>query len=136
MKIISNPYIPFCPYDAMTVWPFIFVRKDVLVSEQILNHENIHGRQQKELLMVGIVAALIMLCNGAGWLSLLALPLYYYLYAAFYIRERRKTIDDPNGQETAYRRNPFEREAYDHDADMQYIAHRKRFAWLTYLKNR
>lgn len=136
MKIISNSYIPFTPYTAMTVWPFVFVREDVLVSDQLLRHETIHGMQQKELLIVGIVVAFIMLCNGVGWLSLLALPLYFYLYAAFYIRERRTTIDDPDGQETAYRRNPFEREAYDHDADMQYIAHRKRFAWLAYLKNR
>lgn len=52
MKIIYNNIIPFKGYKAITLWPFIFVRKDCSFNEIDLNHEQIHGEQQKELLLV------------------------------------------------------------------------------------
>ena len=52
MKIIYNKVIPFKGFKAITIWPFIFVRKECSFNEEDLNHENIHGKQQKELLLI------------------------------------------------------------------------------------
>lgn len=64
--IIKNNILPFKGFSAMAVWPFIFVRKDWLEDinslskdlggeryDRTVNHEKIHFRQQKELLLVG-----------------------------------------------------------------------------------
>ena len=51
MKVISNHIIPFKGFKAITLWPFIFCRSEM--TEVDLNHENIHGRQQLELLLIG-----------------------------------------------------------------------------------
>ena len=50
MKIIYNKIIPFKGYKAITIWPFIFVRKQL--NEISINHEEIHGKQQLELLII------------------------------------------------------------------------------------
>ena len=50
MLIIHNKLIPFKGFKAITLWPFIFVRSSF--NEIDLNHENIHGRQQLELLII------------------------------------------------------------------------------------
>lgn len=50
MKIIYNNIIPFKGFKAITLWPFIFARKEL--SDIDINHENIHGRQQLELLII------------------------------------------------------------------------------------
>lgn len=51
MKIIYNKIIPFKGFAAITIWPFIFTRKKQL-SNVVINHENIHGKQQLELLII------------------------------------------------------------------------------------
>ncbi len=40
---------------AITLFPFIFVRKDTVNNEELLRHEEIHIRQQLELLIFGVV---------------------------------------------------------------------------------
>lgn len=50
MKIIYNNIIPFKGYKAITIWPFIFARKQL--NDIDINHEKIHGRQQLELLII------------------------------------------------------------------------------------
>lgn len=52
MVIIKNNIIPFKGFKAITLWPFIFVRKNYSFNEIDLNHENIHGKQQLELLII------------------------------------------------------------------------------------
>ena len=52
MKIVRNSIIPFKGYKAITIWPFIFVREECSFDEVDLNHENIHGKQQLELLII------------------------------------------------------------------------------------
>jgi hypothetical protein len=47
----KNKWFPFPGFSAITIWPFIFYKGEI--SESILNHELIHARQQKELLLVG-----------------------------------------------------------------------------------
>lgn len=49
--IIYNKYIPFNGYKAMAIYPFIFVRGSK-VSDKTINHENIHFKQQIELLII------------------------------------------------------------------------------------
>jgi hypothetical protein len=44
MKIIYNKIIPFKGFRAITLWPFIFVRKDCEFNKIHLNHEKIHAR--------------------------------------------------------------------------------------------
>ena len=52
MLIIHNKLIPVKGFKAITLGPFIFVRKECSFNEIDLNHENIHGRQQLELLII------------------------------------------------------------------------------------
>ena len=52
MKIIYNSIIPFKGYKAITLWPFIFVRKEYSFNNIDLNHEKIHLKQQIELLVI------------------------------------------------------------------------------------
>ena len=47
MKVIINKLIPIKGYIAMTVWPFIFARKEL--NKYVLNHEKIHGEQKKRI---------------------------------------------------------------------------------------
>lgn len=50
--IIYNKLIPFKGYKAITIWPFIFIRKDCSFNSTDFNHERIHLRQQLELLVI------------------------------------------------------------------------------------
>ena len=70
-------------------------------------HETIHYQQQLELLFV------------LQWI------LYVLFYLVGLVRYR-------NGVQ-AYRENPFEREAYNHDDEADYLKNRKRYKWLSYL---
>lgn len=105
MIVVKNNIIPVKPYDAMALWPFIFVRKDTKVTEELLNHERIHGRQQLELLIV---------------------PFLLWYVVEFVIRILL-------GDGKAYRNICFEREAYENENDMEYIEHRSLWAFLRYL---
>ena len=51
MILIKNNIIPFKGYKAITLYPFVFY-KGSFPTFTTLNHENIHGRQQKELLII------------------------------------------------------------------------------------
>lgn len=105
MIVVKNNIIPVKPYDAMTLWPFIFVRKDAKVTEQLLNHERIHGRQQLELLIV---------------------PFLLWYVVEFVIR----TLF---GKGNAYRNICFEREAYENENDMGYLDHRSLWKFLSHI---
>lgn len=78
-----------------------------VMSARTKNHETIHYVQQRELLFV------------FQWL----------LYAAFHLVGLVKYRDG----ETAYRENPFEREAYANDENLEYLKERKHFAWIKYI---
>ena len=87
----------------LAVWPFIFLDPQY-VSDRLIQHEEIHLKQQVELLVVG----------------------FYILYAFYfiknYIRYRKFYI--------SYRKIPFEIEAFEHQETKNYLENRKRFAWL------
>ena len=107
MIIIRNNLIPFPGYKAITIWPFIFVRKSARYSNDTDRHERIHGRQQLEMLL---------------------LPFYLW-YGVEYIIRLCITRD----RDRAYRTISFEQEAYTHERDEQYLQHRRWYAWLKYL---
>ena len=90
---------------AISLGLFVFCRGEM--SEQTKNHETIHFRQWVELLFIGFAV----------------------LYPFFWIIE---LIRCRNGAQ-AYRRNPFEQEAYDNDKDLDYLLDRKHFAWARYI---
>ena len=50
--LVRNKLIPFKGYKAISIWPFIFVRKECKFGNVDLNHERIHLRQQLELLII------------------------------------------------------------------------------------
>lgn len=78
------------------------------MNEVTLNHEKIHLAQQKELWLVG----------------------FYILYALYWLKSR--LFWNLSSYE-AYHAIPFEKEAYAHESDEEYLNNRERFAWRKYL---
>lgn len=100
MLVKSNYLVPK-GYVGITLFPFIFVRKDK-VSKVLVNHERIHIRQQAELLLVG----------------------FYVVYLVHWLWNLAKYKD----ANKAYRNIVFEREAYENEGDLDYLKNRKIFA--------
>jgi len=104
---VVNRIIPAPGYKAITLFPFVFVRKNVVDGgrwrDTDKNHEAIHIEQQKELLVI---------------------PFYviYLLEYAFKIVRYGFDID------LAYHCISFEREAYNNQNDLNYLSTRKHFA--------
>lgn len=95
---------------ALALWPFIFVRDEYAWSFDTSSerHEEIHGAQQKEMLLV-----LFYLWYGIEWLVKLCIY--------------RNTV-------TAYKNVSFEREAYENQYNIIYLKQRKHYAWVKYIK--
>jgi fatty acid desaturase len=131
MIIVRSDTIPFRGFIAITLWPFIFVRRQAWAkfTNDVIRHERIHGRQQVELLAVGAVIAAVLALCGAGWWSLLALPLFLWCYVLEWLLLSIHFGSTRN----AYRAISFEREAYDNELNADYLKERKPFAWLRYL---
>lgn len=105
MKVIINKLIPMKGYIAMTICPFIFSRKEL--DKYTLNHENIHGEQQKELLIL----------------------IFLFLYCLEYIIKLCITFD----HNKAYKSISFEQEAYIHEHNFNYISTRHHYTWIKYI---
>ena len=125
MKVVYNWLVPFQGYKAMTMWPFIFVRKDCAMREKDFNHECIHAEQQKELFPIGVALA-VGLWFVIGWWSLCFLPLFYELYVLEWIVK----VFWYGELQIAYHNISFEREAFGNEDYLGYLAKRKRFAWI------
>ena len=96
-------------YVGLSLWPFIFLKEGSLKTDGVLiNHERIHLKQQRELLI---------------------LP-FYFLYISEWLLRSLLYLDSYR----AYRNISFEREAYANEGDMQYLSTRKSFGFLDYLK--
>lgn len=105
MKIIKNNIIPFPGFTAINLFGVLFVRKGAEVSPLLLNHESIHTAQIKELWYVG----------------------FYLLYLLEWLYRL------PGGR--AYYNISFEREAYIHQGDPEYLERREKFAWRQFFKS-
>ncbi|WP_233138138.1 hypothetical protein [Mucilaginibacter sp. MD40] len=98
---------PYMRVAGMALFPFILVKNAAFKADAILiNHERIHLRQQAELLI---------------------LPFYILYLLNYVINMLRYRAHYP-----AYRNIVFEKEAYDHEADMNYLATRKWYRFMTY----
>jgi hypothetical protein len=109
--IIKNSWVPkalswFFPIAAITIWPFIFIRKGH-ATPLLMNHEKIHIAQANELLVIGQIL-----------LYLLFIVIGLIRYGS--IRE-------------AYKNNPFEKEAYANQDNANYLADRRLYAWTRYV---
>jgi len=106
MKIIYNNIIPFPGFWAINLFGVLFVRadasKDVTETQmkRMINHEKIHTAQMRELAYIPFYIIYIL-----EWFSRL-----------FY------------APKTAYRGLSFEKEAYNNEDNLEYLATRKHFA--------
>lgn len=99
-KIIETNLMP--PALCMNLFGVLLVRDKSWVDRHIVNHERIHTAQMKELLWV---------------------PFYIlYILEWFFLIIRYCDWDK------AYRSISFEREAYAHGHNLNYLSRRKRFA--------
>jgi hypothetical protein len=93
------------PVEGIALFPFIVFRTSPTPGmDGLVNHERIHLRQQLELLI---------------------LPFYIW-YLLAYMFYRIKGMNHGS----AYRSIVFEREAYNHDADPDYLKNRPIWAFL------
>lgn len=100
MKIVYNRFIPFKGFLAINLFGILFVRGTWRdVTAKVLNHEKIHTAQMREL----------------GYL-----PFYLLYFFEWLIRLL--------GRGNAYRNISFEREAYENEADLEYLSSRRKWA--------
>jgi len=109
MKKIVNNIIPFKGFATITLWPFIFIRKDEekYYTDVVDRHEHIHGEQQKEMLLV-----------------------FFFLW---YCIEWIVRLCIYRNRITAYKNVSFEREAYGNQYDSTYPDNREHYSWIEYL---
>ena len=97
--------VSFMKPAGMALYPFILVNRNDLKNNKVLiRHERIHLKQQKELLVLPFYL-IYLLC---------------YLYNLCRLRNHNK----------AYMQIPFEREAYRHETEQDYLKKRRFWAWL------
>lgn len=99
MKVIHNRLIPFRGFKCINLFGVLFVREGCEMTQTDFNHEAIHTAQMKELLYVPFYL----------------LYLFEWLCRLIHCRDRRK----------AYRDITHEREAYDNQANPDYLTNRK-----------
>lgn len=96
----------FFPYKAIALYPFVFIRKDV-ITVQRLNHERIHIKQMLDLWIIGA-----------------------YIWYPLELWIRILTTFNPS---KAYQNHSMEKEAVENQDNANYLLHRKKFAFKKYL---
>ncbi|NJB72870.1 hypothetical protein GGR42_003368 [Saonia flava] len=95
-------------YVGLSLWPFIILKNPSLREDEVLiNHEKIHLVQQAELLI---------------------LPFYFFYFTEYLIR-----IIWYLDTYKAYQNISFEREAYIHEHNLDYIKSRRPLSFIKYL---
>jgi hypothetical protein len=108
MKTVILKRFPPKGYAAITLWPWLIIRKEhAPISAGVRRHQEIHAVQQKE---TGIV-------------------LFYLWYAVEYLIRRWNYKSHYKG----YRSISFEAEAYANDHKPEYLLTRKRWTFLKYI---
>jgi len=106
MKIVRTNLLPFRGFSAINLLGVLFVHHGVYLSDELINHERIHSRQQCEMLFV-------------------------FFFLAYFIEWLMRLPMRGN----AYRNISFEREAYSNQRDMDYLKHRRPYSWIRYVKS-
>ncbi|MBP5562097.1 MAG: D-alanyl-D-alanine carboxypeptidase/D-alanyl-D-alanine-endopeptidase [Muribaculaceae bacterium] len=107
MKVIVSRFIPFRGFNAINLFGLIVVRKGRRAGRYTLNHERIHTAQMREL----------------------AYLFFYILYLGEWLVRLLM-------RGNAYRNISFEREAYAHMGDLNYLEHRRHYTWLRHYKKK
>ncbi|MGB7785312.1 MAG: hypothetical protein WBL27_04350 [Salinimicrobium sp.] len=108
MFVVVNKFFLAKQFDGVTLWPFIVVRREELKHDPVfINHERIHLKQQLELLILFFFI----------W--------YFFEYFIRLIKYRDSY--------KAYNKICFEREAYTHEKNLDYLKSRKTWAFWKYL---
>ena len=104
--VIKSCLVPkgFCVNLFGTLW----ARDTSWLDRYVVNHERIHTAQQRELLFVPFYVLYLL-----EWLG------RFLQYGHWY---------------RAYKNISFEREAYTHGGDLTYLARRRHYGWLRYLR--
>lgn len=106
--ILVSKYLVPKGYIGITLFPFVFVKHAQLkLNKVFVNHERIHLKQQLELLI---------------------LPFFIWYGFEFLLR-----YSQCKNWHEAYRNISFEREAYENEADLDYLKSRSFFSFLKYL---
>lgn len=106
--LLVIPYIFPSTFNALAVWPFIILKERSLKGDPVLlHHERIHLRQQIELLWV-----------------------FFFL---IYVMEYAAKIVIYRDLKTAYHNISFEREAYSHEHEAEFLSRRPFWNFLKYL---
>ena len=98
---------PLRRHAAINLFGVFFVHPDVRVTKRLINHERIHTAQMRELAYI---------------------PFYIIYLIEWALRLLLKG--------NAYRGIGFEREAYVHESDYDYLKRRKHYAWLKYMRRK
>lgn len=108
MKIVKNRFIPPRGFSYMNLFGVLFTRRNKEISDKTLNHEMIHTEQMKEMLYV-----------------------FFYIW---YVVEWFVRLIILRDSHKAYRAISYEREAYANQENLTYLDGRKRYRWLSYLR--
>lgn len=113
--IIKNNILPPKGFKAIAIFPFIFVRIGETMSDIDLNHEKIHLNQQKKVMIIFVILLIpvIWYFSLTWWSILFSYLPFYVLYGIFHLIY-------------GYRKNPFEKEAYDNENNLEYLKNK----WL------
>lgn len=107
MPVVVNKYLIGRHFVGIALWPFIVIKSSQLREDKVfINHEKIHLRQQLELFI---------------------LPFYMIYLVEYLIR-----LSQYKNAELAYRNISFEKEAYQNEADLDYLAKRSLWSFLKY----
>ena len=119
-------------YHTITLGPFILTtKKKSEVTDEIINHEKIHVMQWCEVTALSVLIWAFIMVALVDLKYLWTLPLCFVVYYIIYVAEW--AISRLYGGETGhedYLHIEFEKEAYKHQKDVDYLSHRKPFAWL------
>jgi hypothetical protein len=97
--------VPSLPAQAMALYPFmLFKHGNLKTDSKLIRHEQIHFKQQLELLIV----------------------FFYVLYLLHYLINLGRF----RNHDKAYFQICFEKEAYQNDHDLEYMKNRKLFSWI------
>ena len=110
MKIVRSSWFPPKGYVAITLVWWLIIRNGYQITSRLINHEEIHSEQQKEMLIIPFFIwygfeFLFRLCQYLNWSN-------------------------------AYRNISFEREAYANQDNIAYLGKREHFSWFNYINRK
>ena len=109
MFLIVSKYLIPNGYHGLTIFPFVLIKYSSDQNNWVLmNHEKIHLRQQRELLL---------------------LPFFIWYLIEYIFR-----LFQYKSHNLAYRNISFEREAYANESNLNYLQKRSLWKFVAYLK--